>query len=166
MSAHSRLTSLHKDIEKSAARIQACHPEWPCQKGCGSCCHQLAEIPRITSIEWLLLYEGLKQLDQDALSEIQQSVSHWEPHIKGPLTCPFLDKTSESCRVYPYRPIACRTYGFFMDRGTGLFCKMIEERLFNQHEPPVVFGNQRSVELQMAQFGEQKPLTDWLATIF
>jgi Fe-S-cluster containining protein len=159
------LSVLHGEIERSVERIRSTHPEWPCQKGCGLCCHQLAEIPRLTRSEWLLLREGLNRLDQGFLDEVYVTVSSWSSDIKGPLTCPFLDQTSESCMVYSYRPIACRTYGFFMERGVGLFCKLIEERFVLNDTPSVVFGNQHSVELQMAQLGERKPLTEWFATI-
>ncbi len=48
----------------------------------------------------------------------------------APYTCSFLDPAVGSCLIYAYRPIACRTYGFYVDeRGTGLYCGIIRERV-------------------------------------
>ena len=39
-----------------------------------------------------------------------------------PAVCPMLDETASACRVYEYRPVACRTYGFYVQHDLGLYC--------------------------------------------
>ena len=43
--------------------------------------------------------------------------------------CPFLDREAGSCLIYDHRPVACRTYGFYVERDRGLYCGQIESRV-------------------------------------
>jgi len=85
-------------------RVIAAYPnEIACREGCGICCelqsvNQLeAHVIRahINTVNTVILYDG----DDDKTS----------PH-----TCPFLRGESQSCAVYPARPVICRTHGLIL----------------------------------------------------
>lgn len=46
-----------------------------------------------------------------------------------PLVCPMLDETEGACPVYAQRPVACRTYDFYVQRELGLYGGNIESRV-------------------------------------
>ncbi len=72
-----------------------------------------------------------------------------------PIVCPFLDRTEHSCLIYEYRPVACRTYGFYVERDKGLYCEEIRIRVDSGEFSDVVWGNACSVETRMQSFGKQ-----------
>lgn len=83
-----------------------------------------------------------------------------DPRTGDPRVCPFLDAREGACRVYASRPAACRTYGYYVERGEVLGCARILERA----DAPVVWGNAESVRQALAMLsGEALPLTDWLS---
>jgi Fe-S-cluster containining protein len=43
--------------------------------------------------------------------------------------------------VYTQRPVACRTYGFYVQRKLGLYCRDIESREAEGALVDVVWGN-------------------------
>jgi len=153
------LAVLHREIDSRTGEIAASRPDWPCRKGCDNCCRRLAEPPRLTRAEWELLEDGLKRLSQDTRSGIEKRLR--EPPGR---VCPFLEAATGSCLVYDFRPVACRTYGFYMERDKGLYCKQIEDDVAAGKMDGVVWGNAAGIEARMSQLGERIRLNDWFST--
>ena len=74
--------------------------------------------------------------------------------------CPLLDSDSGACLVYDARPVACRAYGFYAERGLVLGCARIEA--IARAEPDVMWGSWAAVERSMDELGEARDLADWL----
>lgn len=157
----SALTKLHADIDRRVQSIRDGGAEWPCAKGCDRCCHQLADIPTLTRAEWELLREGLAALPAAQRDEIGQRIVALAASKERPVTCPFLDRDTGACPVYPFRPVACRTYGFYVQRDRGLYCGEIELRVAAGDLAYVVWGNHDAIDRSLAALGEVRPLTDW-----
>lgn len=157
------LFALHEDIDARAQHIREGHPDWLCSKGCDACCRRLADIPRLTQAEWELLKSGLAQLPAAQRAEIAAKVAALAHQPKPPLTCPLLDETSGACPVYRQRPVACRTYGFYVQRELGLYCGEIETRVAAGHLPTVIWGNHDVIDRQLAALGDTRTLTEWFA---
>jgi Fe-S-cluster containining protein len=152
------LLELHREIDSRTHEIASAHVTWPCRRGCDHCCRNLAELPRLTRAEWHFLEQGLARLPQDIQREIAARLQSPEPRV-----CPFLDRTAGSCLIYEHRPVACRTYGFYVERDRGLYCRMIEERVNSGEFACVVWGNAAGVEarLEARLEGEPIALADW-----
>ena len=114
-------------------------------------------MPRLTSAEWELVADGLALLP---LSVRHQVAARIEESRNGTI-CPFLDRDAGRCLVYEYRPVACRTYGFYVEREGGLYCEKIEARVNSGEMANVVWGNVARVDAQLAEFGERIGLLDW-----
>src|SRR5579859_1467136 len=110
------LLALHRETDLRTGEIASSHGDWPCRKGCDSCCRRLAELPRLTRSEWEVLEEGLAELPAEIQRDIAVNLRAMEENDAVPRICPFLDRDAGSCRVYAHRPIACRTYGFYVER--------------------------------------------------
>jgi Fe-S-cluster containining protein len=150
------LLQLHHEIDSRTREIASSHGNWPCHKGCDACCRRLAEPPRLTRAEWDLLEEGLKRLPADQRREIAARIGRNETTI-----CPFLDREAGACLVYEYRPTACRTYGFYVERDRGLYCQQIEAKVEAGEMPDVVWGNVAGVDATLAELGEKIGLIEW-----
>ena len=157
------LTELHADIDARVNVIRAEHPDWLCHRGCAGCCHRLAEIPRLSATEWVLLREGLTTLPQELLQGIRQDSAALAEQRYRPIVCPLLDPSSGTCRVYLHRPVACRTYGFYVQRDKGLYCKDIEAQVASGALSDVVWGNQDAIDQRLKSTGETRELTQWFA---
>ena len=59
--------------------------------------------------------------------------------------------------------MACRTYGFYVQRDKGLYCCEIETQVAAGALADVVWGNHDAVDQQLAKLGESRPLTEWFA---
>jgi hypothetical protein len=57
--------------------------------------------------------------------------------------------------------VACRTYGFYVQRDLGLYCGEIEARVEQGALADVVWGNQDAVERALAPFGVTRSLVEW-----
>lgn len=158
-----KLQALHASIEARVESIRSQHPDWLCRQGCEGCCHRLADIPRLTEAEWALLAEGLAALPETVLQNIRHEVAALSGQASRPVVCPLLDRATGSCRVYLQRPIACRTYGFYVQRDKGLYCKDIEAQVDGGALNDVVWGNQDAVDRQLKNAGEVRELTLWFA---
>lgn len=155
------LQQLHADIDARVASIRADHPDWLCRQGCASCCHRLAEIPRLSEAEWTLLAEGVAALPAELQMSIRRDVAALADDAVRPIVCPMLDRATGSCRVYAYRPIACRSYGFYVQRDQGLYCKDIEAQVAAGALADVVWGNHDVIDRQIQATGEMRDLTAW-----
>jgi Fe-S-cluster containining protein len=158
------LTRLHREIDARVASIRENRPDWLCGKGCDHCCRRLAEIPQLTAAEWALLKEGLAALAPEHLREIGQKMTAIARQSARPVVCPLLDESSGACPVYVQRPVACRTYGFYVQRDLGVYCHDIESRVADGSLGDVVWGNHDAIDRQLASLGASRSLTDWFAT--
>ena len=154
-----RLFQLHADIDARAKTTLDSFPGWLCRKGCDGCCRRLAEVPRFTAAEWEWLREGLAALPVEQFEEIRRNIAAMPK--SAPIVCPLLDREAGACRVYAHRPVACRTYGFYVQRGLGLYCKDIEARVAEGGLSDVVWGNHDAIELRLAGLGETLGLAEW-----
>lgn len=162
------LGELHADIDARVVAIRGDRPDWLCGKGCDGCCRRLAAVPRLTAAEWALLQEGLAALAPQRLEEIGRDVAaladdRGAGHRSGPLVCPLLDQASNACPVYVQRPVACRTYGFYVQHKLGLYCAEIEFRVAAGDLADVVWGNHDAIDRSLAGLGETRALTEWFA---
>lgn len=155
------LIQIHRDIDTRVAAIRESHPDWLCGKGCDECCRQLAAVPRLTRVEWEELRAGLATLSAERLGEIGQNMALLADGASYPLICPLLERATGACPVYAQRPVACRTYGFYVQRKQGVYCRKIESRVAEGALSDVVWGNHESVELRLAVLGEERSLTEW-----
>ena len=81
----------------------------------------------------------------------------------SPVVCPLLDPVSGACPVYAARPVACRTYGFYVQRELGLYCREIESRVADGALSAVVWGNHDAIDRRLACLGEVRALDEWFA---
>jgi Fe-S-cluster containining protein len=158
------LTQLHTDIETRVQAIRDAHSDWLCGLGCDGCCRRLAEIPLLTSVEWDLLREGLVALPPELLREIGQDIAALTKLTTRPIVCPLLDSSAGACRVYAHRPVACRTYGFYVQRDQGLYCKDIESRVADGDWIEVIWGNQDAIDHRLGGIGDSRELTEWFVS--
>lgn len=158
-----QLIELHADIGARVLSIRENTADWLCGKGCDSCCKRLAEVPQLTAAEWGLLRQGLAGLAPAHLQAISQEIAALACSTTRPVICPLLDRSSGACPVYPHRPVACRTYGFYQQRDLGLYCQDIQKQVADGTLPDVVWGNHDTIDRRLAELGESRPLTDWFA---
>jgi uncharacterized protein len=83
-----------------------------------------------------------------------------------PIICPFLDREAGACLVYDSRPLACRAYGFYVERGLGLYCDKIEAAVHRGELSDVVWGNQLTIEAASQKLAPARTLLDWVRAEF
>jgi Fe-S-cluster containining protein len=122
----------------------------------------LHELPSLAQAEWEFLMQGLVSLAEPLLWELEGRIRRLLPEAATPpFTCPFLDPGTGSCVIYEYRPVACRTYGFYVERDKGLYCEGIEARVGRGEMDDVVWGNHGAIEAGLADLGERIGAADW-----
>ncbi|MEI7430237.1 MAG: YkgJ family cysteine cluster protein [Betaproteobacteria bacterium] len=155
------LRQLLLDIDSRVESIRENRPDWLCGKGCDGCCRHLAAVPQLTAAEWALLREGMTALPVERQEEIARKVSALSVRQSAPVICPILDNTTGACPVYAQRPVACRTYGFYVQRDKGLYCHEIEARVDAGSLAEVVWGNHDAVDCRLAGLGASRSLSEW-----
>jgi uncharacterized protein len=155
------LAQLHSDIDQRVQSIRESRVNWLCGKGCDSCCRRLAEVPQLTEVEWNLLQDGLTGLSPQRLQEISRNMASLAQQQSRPIVCPLLDTSTGTCPVYAQRPVACRTYGFYVQRDLGLYCHDIESSVADGMLADVVWGNHDVIDRRLAGMGESRALIDW-----
>jgi Fe-S-cluster containining protein len=155
------LDRLHADIDARVLAIRAGAPDWPCAKGCDTCCRHLADVPSLTAMEWKRLRDALAALPERQREHISRAVAALPEAPAGPVVCPLLDGETGACPVYACRPVACRTYGFYVQRDRGLYCRTIEVQAAAGALADTVWGNHDAVDCRLAALGETRPLTAW-----
>ncbi|MGZ8236454.1 MAG: YkgJ family cysteine cluster protein [Methylobacter sp.] len=157
------LTQIHADIDARVQTISDDNSDWLCRMGCDGCCRRLAEIPRLTAAEWDWLQDGLAMLPPEQLLEIGRGIAVLAEQTSRPIICPLLDQSQGACMVYAHRPVACRTYGFYVQRDKGLYCKDIESSVASGAWAGVVWGNQDAIDRRLSGLGDTRELTEWFA---
>jgi Fe-S-cluster containining protein len=114
-------------------------------------------------VEWALLRQGLTALAPERLADISRKMATLAEQSSRPLVCLLLDESSGACPVYAQRPVACRSYGFYVQRDLGLYCHDIEKLVTEGTLADVVWGNHDAVDQQLGALGEKRPLTAWFA---
>ena len=155
------LSVLHEAVEHRVDAIRQHAPGWLCGKGCDRCCRQLAALPQLTTVEWNLLYEGFGALPAEQQASVRRRLTALGATPTARVTCPLLDPASGACPVYAQRPVACRTYGFYVQRDKGLYCGDIEAQVASGALDDVVWGNHETIEQQLAALGEARSLHEW-----
>jgi Fe-S-cluster containining protein len=155
------LCQLHEDIDARVQAIRGSRPDWLCGKGCDSCCRRLADVPQLSEVEWIFLREGLATLPQERLRKVSRDISDLASQQSRPVVCPLLDQSTGACMVYAQRPVACRTYGYYVQRELGLYCRDIESRVAAGTLVDVVWGNHDAIDRRLGGLGETLALTEW-----
>ena len=158
-----KLHVLHADIDARVQHIRGAHPDWLCAKGCDACCRQLARLPQLTATEWQLLRPAIAALPINQLENIRRKMNTSAEQTSAPVVCPLLDEASGACPVYAQRPIACRTYGFYVQRGIGLYCQEIKSVVDRGELADVVWGNQDAIERSLSGLGDTRALDEWFS---
>ena len=158
MSPQETLAALDAEVETRVAAIRADHPDWLCGKGCDACCRRLATLPQLTPPEAERLRAALAALPVAEVATIRRRLDALGPAPAAPVTCPLLDPQSGACPVYAARPLACRSYGFYVERDTGLYCTEIEACVATGAYAEVIWGHQGRLETRLAALGETRPL--------
>ena len=78
-----------------------------------------------------------------------------------PLICLLLNRSARSCLVYAYRPVACRTYGFYVQRGQGLYCNDIKSRVAEGAWAEIVWNNQDVIDRGLSGLDDARELAKW-----
>lgn len=99
----------------------------------------------MTRAEWELLREGIAILPAGVRARIA------EPFAR---ICPLLDRDAGECLVYAQRPLACRTYGYYVERSEILGC----EKIVAAATDDVVWGNAHALATSS---DEELPLSEW-----
>lgn len=154
------LRVLDAEIDAKTTRMADAHGAWPCRKGCDACCRNLGELPRFSQAEWQRVEEGLALLCASERAEVDSGVEQaLEAAASGqPIVCPFLARESGACRVYAHRPLACRAFGFYVERAEGRYCGQIREGVERGEFEGVVWGNYESLQRRMEPLGAGETL--------
>jgi Fe-S-cluster containining protein len=109
-SGPSLIHSFQKNIDYhiSQAILERKYPPISCSKGCTGCCHIEVSVT-IHEAELLLMFCEDKKIKID-YDRIKYQSEHEYPKMEyKDRSCVFLDSEG-SCKVYEYRPMACRKY--------------------------------------------------------
>lgn len=144
------LHSLDESIDARVAAIRAERDWWPCRRGCDSCCRQLAHPPELSPAEWERVDAAVAKLSAPMQALVGQRIDALlqqiaEQTLSLAVVCPYLDEQEGACRIYESRPIACRTYGFFVARDHDQYCEQIETEVNHHRDEAIVWGNGESI---------------------
>ena len=163
-----RLETFDARVAERALGIRAVRADWPCRRGCDACCRRLARAPELTAAEWARVDEGVAALAPDVRDAVLGRVDGLRRRIQdgfaGPVVCPFLDTREGACLIYASRPLACRSYGFFVARDAPEVCEIIERDIAERGERGIVWGNAASLAADVrASLGEPVSFVDHFA---
>jgi Fe-S-cluster containining protein len=91
-------------------------------------------------------------VEQKIEALLRQSV---EPALSAVVVCPYLDEHEGACRIYDARPIACRTYGFFVARDHDQYCEQIETTVNDRGDTAIVWGHAEALRQDVARLSGQ-----------
>lgn len=167
--AQQKLLDLEHRIETRVQDIRTSRGWWPCRRGCDlrfaaalryQCCRQLAQPPELSLQEWARIDEAVAALPATIRAEVIQKIEQLlvqiaENNVGLHIVCPYLDENEGACRIYDVRPIACRTYGFFVARDGNDYCQIIEDEVFSRTDVAndIVWGNADSIRSETERVG-------------
>lgn len=165
-------------------------PYIKCKKGCARCCQN--GIYLFSKIEFDYLMVGFLQLPVEIQQKIKAKVKKIKEAKLETYECPFL--INNTCSVYDFRGITCRSFGLMSINVEGgpakiPFCtyeglnysnvidpktKVVSQEKFDKlgvKEEPLAYNVDYSIltseEIEKnfeIDFGEKKPLIDWCVT--
>ena len=150
------LVELCRDVQTRCEATLVAHPEWPCRKGCDDCCRNLAAVPRLSREEWQRVRQAIATLPESTRIAVLHRLRNLA-NPQRPLVCPLLDDQTHACLIYEARPVACRTYGFYVERDSVLGCSRIEAMA--QERSDVVWGNHQAIADRV---GPTHDISEWL----
>lgn len=153
-----QLYQIQEAVRLRTGAIASTHGDWPCRKGCDECCRRLASAPRVSRLEWEGIAAALDALPLPEAELARRRIAD-SAQADRPVVCPLLDSDSGACVVYAARPVACRAYGFYVERQWVLGCGRIEA--IGQQSPEVVWGNHTALEEDLRELGPVRALSDW-----
>ncbi len=113
----------------------------------------------MTAGEWALLREGIEGLEDAVKKSVYTSIEEMTDETR---VCPMLDRARGACRVYAQRPASCRSYGFYLLGGDGLWCEKIEALHQDRMPPGLIYGHQIALERALERaFGPKRGLSQW-----
>jgi uncharacterized protein len=145
-----QLQLLDERVESRVQAIRDSRDWWPCQRGCDYCCRHLARPPELSPLEWERVDKAVAALSPSIRTEIETHINALlrkiaEDTVGLHVICPYLDEISGSCLIYDARPVACRTYGFFVGRDRDLYCHIIETEVSSRGDDEIVWGNNDAI---------------------
>jgi uncharacterized protein len=149
------LYAIQTAVEEREQAMLDATPEWPCRKGCDDCCRSLASEPAVSFEEWTRIRAAIDSLPASETLK-RRIVDRARTRV-----CALLDEASGSCLIYEARPIACRAYGFYAERGKVLGCSRIED--LASESPDILWGNHTAIDAQLrSELGPARPFSEWL----
>ena len=149
------LQHLEAQIEARVQAIRADRDWWTCRRGCDACCRHLAYPPELSSAEWTRVDAAVASLPTPIQAVVEQKIEallrHSVEQTLSAVVCPYLDEQAGACQIYDSRPLACRTYGFFVARNHDQYCDQIEVEVNDNGEAAIVWGNAESLRHDIAQ---------------
>ena len=115
-------------------------------------------MPELTRPELAQVEQGLRALPAGNRRQIADRIAALP--TTGPVVCPFLDTDVGTCVIYESRAVACRTYGFYVERDRGLYCTDIERRVSAGEFVDAIWGNHCSVDAELDLMGPRMSLRD------
>jgi Fe-S-cluster containining protein len=106
-----------------------------------------------------LIAAHLERLEPETAELIRERIRD-SAHASRPVVCPMLETASGTCLVYDARPVACRAYGFYVERENVLGCNRIESMAEQRHD--VIWGNHMALEEKLQSPGPAAELYKWL----
>jgi Fe-S-cluster containining protein len=154
--ANQPLHHLDTQIESRVQTIRADRDWWPCRRGCDHCCRHLAHPPELSPAEWERVDAAVASLPAPIQEVVEQKIDTLlrqlvEQETSSAVVCPYLDEQEGACRIYEARPIACRTYGFFVTRDQDQYCEQIEAEVNNRRKDTIVWGNAEAIRTNLEQ---------------
>jgi Fe-S-cluster containining protein len=145
-----QLQNLDEQIECSVQAIRAERDWWLCRRGCDHCCRHLAHPPEMSLAEWERVDRAVGHLPNSIQAEISQRIDALlqqivQQSLPTAVPCPYLDEREGVCQIYDFRPIACRTYGFFIARDHDQYCEFIETEVNRRGDDAIAWGNAESI---------------------
>jgi Fe-S-cluster containining protein len=110
-------------------------------------------VPELSSCEWELLEAALLALPQAEREACVQRATALPDD--GPVQCPLLDPDAGVCRVYDARPLACRSYGFYVQRDHDAWCERVAAHVERERER-LVFGNHAALDRDLQRIDREQ----------
>lgn len=154
--AQQKLQIIDDRIEARVQAIRADRDWWPCRRGCDHCCRHLARPLELSPLEWVRVDEAVAALKTQIRASVNNKINELlvqiaEDTVGSHVVCPYLDESSGSCLIYEARPIACRTYGFFVARNGDRYCKLIESEVSSRGDNDIVWGNAEAIDDELGR---------------
>lgn len=163
--SRARLVVLDAEVEVRTTQIRNDAPDWPCRSGCADCCKSLGAPMLASPEEWRRLEAGLATLSEAARTQIEAGFDAMdETALRGdPVVCPVLDE-ADRCRLYEFRPLRCRTHGYYAGRAGGYWCDRIEARVEAGGAEGLIFGRHEALDRSAARaLGAPLSWSEWRA---